>query len=131
MRLLLDTHIWLWAHVAPERISEPVRTVLSSRDAELWLSPVTLWESLLLADRGRLDLQPSPRQWIAEALRRVPMRDAPVSRQVVLLMSTLELPTRDPGDRFLVATAKAFNLTMATADRQIIESGEVEVLAND
>lgn len=130
MRLLLDTHIWLWAHAAPERLRGPVRAALNSPDTALWLSPVTLWETLLLAERGRLDLQPSPREWMEEALRRVPMRDARVSRDVALEMSTLEMSTRDPADRFLVATARAFGLTLATSDGRIIESGLVDVLPN-
>ena len=130
MRLLLDTHIWLWAHAAPERLGAPVRAALSSPDTGLWLSPVTLWETSLLIERGRMDLQPSPKEWMEEALRRVPMRDAPLSREVALEMLTLEMSTRDPADRFLVATARAFGLTLATSDRRIIESGLVDVLAN-
>ncbi len=130
MKLLLDTHIWLWAHLAPERLGESVRSALVSPATELWLSPASIWEATLLADRGRMQFPPTPREWMEDALRRTPMRDARFSRVVALEMPTLKLRSRDPGDRILVATARALDLTLVTADKKIIESNLVDVLAS-
>jgi PIN domain nuclease of toxin-antitoxin system len=54
MKLLLDTDIWLWALLDPDRLSPAVREALASTDNELWLSPISVWEANLLAERGRV-----------------------------------------------------------------------------
>jgi hypothetical protein len=56
LRLLLDTHIWLWALPEPSRLSRRVREETRKPDNELWLSPVSTWEVLLLNAQGRIRL---------------------------------------------------------------------------
>jgi len=53
MKLLLDTHIFLWAFLEPERLTETVAEALEASSSELWLSPISTWECLLLARKGR------------------------------------------------------------------------------
>ncbi|TMB56459.1 MAG: type II toxin-antitoxin system VapC family toxin, partial [Deltaproteobacteria bacterium] len=57
MNLLLDTHVWLWSHTEPERLTKRVTAAVTDRANDLWLSPISIWEFLLLAQRGRLRLQ--------------------------------------------------------------------------
>lgn len=54
VNLLLDTHTWVWSHVAPERLTKRVTAALRNGNNDLWLSPISIWEFLLLAERGRL-----------------------------------------------------------------------------
>ena len=54
MNFLLDTHIWLWSLLEPERLSRGVASALAARGARRWLSPLSVWEALLLIERGRL-----------------------------------------------------------------------------
>jgi PIN domain nuclease of toxin-antitoxin system len=54
LNLLLDTHIWVWSHAAPERLAKRVTAALREATNRLWLSPISIWEFLLLAERGRL-----------------------------------------------------------------------------
>lgn len=54
LKLLLDTHIWLWALLEPERIASRLARRLEDHANELWLSPMSMWEALLLAERGRI-----------------------------------------------------------------------------
>lgn len=120
MKLLLDTHVWIWRLLAPERVSEGAEQAITESDNELFLSPVSTWETLVLARKGRLTLSPSPAEWVLEGLRRSALRAVPVSHEIALRTDRLEgFGSEDPADRFLVATALEHGLTLITADRAI------------
>lgn len=127
MRLLLDTHIWLWALLEPARLASAVAAALEDPANELWLSPVSVWETLLLAERGRLELDAAPAHWIERRLNRVPMREAPLTREVAVLSRSLDLH-QDPADRFIAATAVVYGLVLVTADDRLRASDGYEVL---
>jgi PIN domain nuclease of toxin-antitoxin system len=82
MKLLLDTHIWVWSVLDRARLSRRVIGELEDPANELWLSPISLWEVLTLCQKGRLLLRPSPRDWIADTLAAIAMREAQVTYQV-------------------------------------------------
>ena len=130
MKLLLDTHIWLWSTLDQSRISASLSAALESPKNELWLSPISLWEVLTLCKKNRLTLNPNPQAWIANCLDAVPMREAPINYQVAQETARVQLPHRDPADHFLVASARVFDLTLVTADEQLLKSRQVSVLAN-
>jgi PIN domain nuclease of toxin-antitoxin system len=131
MRLLLDTHIWLWLVHEPEQLGSRTTTLLVDAETDVWLSPVSIWEFLTLAGKGRFPLLGDPSAWIDETLDRFPYRDASLTHDVACEIERFRLPHRDPADTFLVATARALGLTLVTADRNIIESGAVAVVPND
>ncbi len=117
MRLLLDTHVWLWRLLEPERLSNGAETAIADRQNELFLSPISTWETLVLARKGRIALKPSPSEWVLDALRRSTPTAAPLNHSVALRSEALEgFKSQDPADRFLVATALELNLTLVTAD---------------
>jgi PIN domain nuclease of toxin-antitoxin system len=120
LRLLLDTHIFLWALLEPERLGAAVAAVLTDAGNQLWLSPVSIWEVLVLADKGRVLLEPDPIAWVRRALRAAPLREAPLTHEVAIRSRQVELPHADPADRFLVATAQVYELTLVTADRRLL-----------
>jgi len=130
MRLLLDTHIWLWALLEPERLTTEVRAALESPENELWLSPISVWEALLLAERGRLSVPAPAGDWIREMVSTMPRREAPLTHEVAILSRELKLAHQDPADRFLAATARVFDLTLVTADDRLLGSTGFSVLAN-
>ncbi|MBK5228789.1 MAG: type II toxin-antitoxin system VapC family toxin, partial [Actinobacteria bacterium] len=101
MRLLLDTHIWLWALLDPGRISSAATRAVEDGRNELWLSPISVWECLLLARRGRITLDADPNLWVKDALRSFPLRDATMTRDIALVSRTVDLPHEDPADRFI------------------------------
>jgi PIN domain nuclease of toxin-antitoxin system len=130
VRLLLDTHIWIWSINSPQRIGPRLRAALSRSKTELWLSPISVWETLVLAERGRIVLKPTPRQWIEEALRRTPAQQAELNNDVAI-RSREVLPTHDdPADRFLVATALVYGLTLVTADEVLSASRACPSMGN-
>ena len=130
MKLLLDTHIWIWSALDRSRLSARVIHALENPSNELWLSPISLWEVLTLCQKRRLTLHPSPQAWISNTLDAVPMREAAVTYEITQETARVQLPQRDPADRFLVATARIENLTLVTADESIAGARQVEVLAN-
>lgn len=130
MRLLLDTHIWRWSLSAPENLSKRLRAALTRKGTELWLSPISVWELLVLAERGRIKLAPEPRQWVATALSNTPAREAHLNYQVAIRSREILPSHEDPADRFLVATALIYDLTFATADEALIRARPCPILAN-
>jgi PIN domain nuclease of toxin-antitoxin system len=130
VKYILDTHVWLWSLIEPRELSPAVVRALRDPANYIWLSPVSIWETLLLAERGRLDLRPTPQSWIEEAQRVLPTRDAPVTREVAVESRRLDLSHEDPADRFIAATAVVYGLTLVTADTRLLGSRRYQTLAN-
>lgn len=131
MKLLLDTHIWIWALLEPDRLSSPVRAALQSPDNELWLSPISVWEALLLVERGRVKVVGPPVEWVQQMVQQLPRREAPITHDIAVASRQLTLSHQDPADRLLAATARVLGLTLVTADERLLGSTEFDVLANE
>jgi PIN domain nuclease of toxin-antitoxin system len=130
LKLLLDTHIWFWSVVQPERLSARVARQLTNPANEIWLSAVSVWELRLLHDKGRIRLKPDAVTWISDNLSRLKIREAPFTFEIALAIPSLNLPHNDPADGFIAATAKVFGLTLVTADEQLIKLADINVLPN-
>ncbi len=128
MGFLLDTHIWLWSLLDPDRIGDSAMHALRSREDEFHLSPINVWEALLLAERGRVALDPDPHRWVRKAMSIAPVAEAPLTMDVALTSRTVDAAYQDPADRFIVATAKVHDLTLVTADARLLRCRDVEVL---
>jgi len=117
LKLLLDTHTWLWQLLEPERLSKRVSSALESSRAEIHLSPLSVWETLLLASKGRVDLQPDGPSWVRRALETAPLVAAELTHEVAIRSHDLPgFEIRDPVDRFLVATCLVHGMTLVTKD---------------
>ena len=68
MKLLLDTHVWVWSASTSSRLSPRARRTIEATANEIWISPISTWELILLSDRGRLSLDPDPISWLRAAL---------------------------------------------------------------
>lgn len=130
MKLLLDTHIWLWTLLEPERLTRRVATALQSATNELWLSPISVWETMQLLERGRLEVDSEPSEWVYEMLRAASLREAPLTHDVAIQAVLLDLPHRDPADRLIAASARVHELTLVTADERLLKSRDFASLAN-
>ena len=128
MKLLLDTHIWIWSLAEPKQLSQRVQHELRDQNNELWLSPVSTWELLLLHAKGRIRLRGNARDWVTRAT--MYMREAPLTHEIVVAAQELPLPHQDPADRFLAATADVLGLTLVTADHRLLGLGTIATLAN-
>ena len=130
MKLLLDTHIWLWSLLDPKRLSRPVERALRSMSNELWLSPITVWEALLLIEAKRLRVKGDGRKWVDRVLAEVPMTEAPLTHAIALESRNLGLAHADPADRFLAATARVHELVLVTADERLLAGKGYRTLAS-
>jgi PIN domain nuclease of toxin-antitoxin system len=128
LKLLLDTHIWIWSLAEPKQLSQRVQRELKDQNNELWLSPVSTWEALLLHSKGRIQLHGNARDWVTRAT--MYMREAPLTHEIVVVAEELALPHQDPADRFLAATAEVLGLTLVTADHRLLGLGTIATLAN-
>ena len=128
MRLLLDTHIWIWSLQPTSPLATRVRGELQNPQNEIWLSPINTWEALTLHQKGRVYLDNDLDSWTARAT--APFQQAPLTHEIVAMARRLPLPHRDPADRFLAATAKVLDLTLVTADANLLGLGEIATLAN-
>jgi PIN domain nuclease of toxin-antitoxin system len=128
LKLLLDTHIWLWSLAEPTRLAKQVIREIENARNELWLSPVSTWEALLLHAKGRIRLNENLTDWMVQAVEH--FREAPLTHEIVLAARELPLQHADPADRFLVATAAVLDLTLVTADRRLLGLGSIATLAN-
>jgi PIN domain nuclease of toxin-antitoxin system len=128
LKLLLDTHVWLWALHDPSRLSHRVRDVLRNPANEVWLSPVSTWEALLLNAKGRIRLPGSLPEWLTAAT--APLREAPLTHEIVLIAQQFPLRQRDPADRFLAATAQVLDITLITADDHLLRLGTIRTMKN-
>ncbi len=128
MNLLLDTHVILWSAAEPERFPQNVAEELENESNELWFSPISIWEILLLAEKRRIILEPDHEKSIRKVLQELPLREAVINHEVAIQSRFIDLPHQDPADRFLAATAMVYDLTLVTADRRLIGSNEFAVL---
>lgn len=127
MKFLLDTHIWLWTVLDPSRLGPNTTQVLRDEANELWLSPISTWEALLLHDKKRIDLTGDLRWWIESATRGI--NEAVLTHEIALAAHELLLH-KDPADRLIAATARVLDLTLLTSDENLLRLTSIKTLAN-
>ena len=130
MNLLLDTHILLWSLLEPSRLSRRISYELENDDNHLWLSPLTTWEILILIEKGRIEIDSDPIDWIREIFSTVPLKEAPLNHEIVIQSRRIQLPHKDPANRFIAATAVIYGLTLVTADERLLISDQYSLLPN-
>jgi PIN domain nuclease of toxin-antitoxin system len=130
VKLLLDTHIWLWSALEPQRLTRRVDKALVDPANELWLSPVSVGELIVLLRKGRLTLPSDVAAWVAHSIEDLELTEAPLTVEVALAIGSINFPHGDPADHFLAATAKVFELTLVTADERLMHLPGIHVLAN-
>jgi PIN domain nuclease of toxin-antitoxin system len=131
MKLLLDTHIWIWAVESPEKLNRRVRRELDKSGNELFLSPLSIWEAHNLEKRKRLRARQGFSRWLDDVFALVPLREVPLTFAVAAQASHISLPQADLGDLFLAATASVFDLTLVTSDSQLLQCSWLKTLANN
>jgi PIN domain nuclease of toxin-antitoxin system len=129
VKLLLDTHIWLWYALGDPKLSDNLRSIIAADTTELWLSPISVWEVLLLAEKGRISLDSDANIWIDRSLKSLAIFEAPLNYQIALLSRQVDLPHQDPADRFIVATAVYYELQLATVDSNLTSAVWLETIS--
>ena len=119
MKLLLDTHIFLWYIASDSRLSSFFRDVIRNSNNEVFLSVVSLWEIIIKYQLGKLPLPQSPAIYIPTQRRQHSIKTLPLSETSVQELPKLPQLHRDPFDRILICQALSNNLIIVTVDAQI------------
>lgn len=118
MRLLLDTHVVIWALGDPGRLSHETRVLLDAADSEPLFSPINLLEVAIKSEVGRKNFNIDPRLLHQELLD-LGFRELPILSGHALAVADLPPIHKDPFDRLLVAQALAEGITLLTADATV------------
>ena len=124
MRVLLDTHILLWAAYHPHRLPEAIADYLASATAEPLFSVASLWEVSTKFGLGRPDFLIHPRDF-RDGLLQSGYQELAITGEHALLVGTLPLIHRDPFDRMLITQATAERVDFFTSDGKLAEYGGV------
>lgn len=117
MRLLVDTHCWLWQLLSPVRLNAEAADLLSDPENEVFLSVASMWEIVIKHELGKLALPDPPARYIPERLGSLGYRTLSIEPAHALHVGTLPAHHKDPFDRILVAQAQVEGMTIVTADR--------------
>ena len=121
--ILLDTHVLVWASLAPERLGDQA----SRRFEQAWagggqsvgVSAVSFWEVAMLVAKGRLHLEQTPMQWRRTWLA-AGLAEWPLSGAIGIGAVRLDGLHADPADRWIVATALDLGAELLTADERLL-----------
>jgi len=118
VRLLLDTHVFLWLLAEPERLGQHLASVEGAGN-DLFVSAASSWEIAIKVRLGRLELPDDPKRYVPDRMRALGAEPLPVEHAHALAVADLPMLHRDPFDRVLVAQARHLELTIVTADADI------------
>lgn len=121
MKLLLDTHIFLWYISGDSRLPPNTHDVIRDLDNEVYLSVVSVWEAIVKYQLGKLPLPEAADRYIPEQRERHLISSLPLDEPSVARLGTLSPLHRSPFDRMLVCQALQYGLTIATVDGVIQE----------
>ncbi len=122
MRLLLDTHVWLWLLEQPTRIDEHLFRQIDEA-SELLLCTASIWELALKDQLGRLGAKTNVAELRDEILREVAATELAITARHGLVAAQLTMVHKDPFDRMLVAQAQCEEVTLVTADANVLRYG--------
>lgn len=120
MKLLLDTHLLLWAAGQPERLSRDARALVEAPENELFFSAASLWEVVIKRGLGRDDFKADPRL-LRRGLLDNGYSELPIGSEHVVAVENLPAIHKDPFDRILVAQAIVEGITLLTADATVAQ----------
>ena len=122
MKLLLDTHVFLWFFETSGKLSPPARQALTSSENECYLSIVSVWEMQIKIGLGKLSCR-RPLQEAAELATDDGLRILPVNQQHIYRLASLADYHHDPFDRLIIAQAMCEDLTIVTRDKSFPHYG--------
>jgi len=120
MKLLLDSHLLLWAAGSPERLPVAARSLLEDPDNELMFSAASLWEIAIKRGLGRNDFQVDARV-LRRGLLDNGYSELPVTSEHAVAIDALPPIHRDPFDRILITQAQLEGITLVTADATVAQ----------
>jgi len=121
MKILLDTHCWLWWMTTPEKLAPASQQLIMDGYNDIFLSAVSSWEIAIKYALDKLPLPENPEKFIPPRLKRDAIRPLPITHTHALHVASLPLHHRDPFDRLLISQAQIEGLPVMTVDKQFKE----------
>jgi PIN domain nuclease of toxin-antitoxin system len=118
-RVLLDTHVFLWAASAPERLSPVARNAIEDPKNEVFVSAAVVWEIVIKHALGKLRLPASPASFIPSVIAQLGFRALPITHEHALTVCVLPKHHNDPFDRMMIAQARCEGMTLISTDRNV------------
>ena len=129
MRLLLDTHVWIWSQEAVDRLGTETTRALVDPETSLFVSTVSTLEIARLAALGTIELSGDLGSWVEETLASLLCSTIEISHEIAAGAHSLPAGLhKDPADRILVATARLHDLRLLTSDDRLLDYGGVQTL---
>jgi PIN domain nuclease of toxin-antitoxin system len=119
VKILLDTHIFLWFISGDSRLSADIRNTIRNTDNEVFLSVVSIWESIIKHQLGKLPLPEAPETYLPKQRDLHQIVSLPVDEKSVAQLAQLPPLHRDPFDRMLICQALQHGLTIVTVDSTV------------
>ena len=121
MKLLLDTHVWIWSQEYPDRLGPQAKRLLLGTEHENYICTISTLELARLTAMGAIEVSIVLRDWVEQALGALRARTLPVSHEMAFEAYALPEPFhKDPADWLLVAAARCHELTLLTADERLL-----------
>jgi PIN domain nuclease of toxin-antitoxin system len=130
VKLLLDTHVLLWAAGQPEKLSESARSLLRTPENSLFFSAASIWEVVIKRSLRRTDFKVDPSR-LRKLLVAHGYAELTVAAEHVLKIETLPMLHKDPFDRLLIAQAREEGMQLLTVDASVLLYGESTLNALD
>jgi PIN domain nuclease of toxin-antitoxin system len=120
MRLLLDTHVFLWAVASPQKLSVAAREAITDRANQIYVSVALAWEIVIKFQAGKLKLPTSPVSYVPSRIATLGFTTLPITQDHVLAVASLPAKHADPFDRIMIAQAQIESLTFVTRDATLL-----------
>lgn len=119
MKLLLDTHAFIWTAASPELFSLDVRDMIAQSTNEVFVSAAVAWEISIKHAFGKLSLPGEPTAWFPARMHQLGFRQLPITVEHALAVHALPALHNDPFDRIMIAQAQIEGLTLVSADVKV------------
>ena len=116
MRLLLDTHVFLWLAGSPSKLSVAATDAIADRANDVFISAAVTWEIVLKYPSGKLRLPTSPASYVPSRIAAFGFSSLPITQDHAIAVASLPATHTDPFDRIMIAQAQVEGLTFVTRD---------------
>lgn len=127
MRVLLDTHCWLWMLAESHRIPDETRALIADTETDVWVSAASAWEIAIKVGLGKLHLPEEPASFVPSRLISSGCQPLAITMEHAIRAGALPTWHRDPFDRMLIAQAQVLGVPICSRDRAF-ERYDVELL---
>jgi len=130
MRVLLDTHIWIWLNSSPEKLSQQAnKAIKKSKNNGLYLSIISCLEVSKLHEKGRIHLSTTLSEWINQAIEYPELSIIDINPKTCTKPAELNIAQiKDPIDQIIIATAMDNKLPLITADENIRKFAKIKTI---